>query len=107
MSEISVMIGVIIIVLALTKVLPFQYAAPLEWLGVFCLMGGLTYLYSPLRTVPLAFTAFLFGTFLDPIIVGGQSFQTWIYANLFVFAFALAGTCTSALALRFATVREL
>jgi hypothetical protein len=107
MSEISVMIGVIIIVLALTKAVPYQYSAPLEWLGVFCLTGGLTHLYSPSRTVLLAFTAFLFGTFLDPIIVGSQSFHAWIYANLLVFAFALAGTCTSALALRFAAVREL
>ena len=99
-------IGVILIVLAITNIFPYQYAALLEWLGVFCLMNGFTYLYSSWMTTLLAFTAFLFGTIMDPIIVGGQSIWTWTYANALVFVFALAGTCTNVFVTRFATFHK-
>lgn len=92
--------------LAITGAIPFRYAAPFEWMGVFCLMSGLAYLYSPWRTVPLSFAAFLFGVFADPLVMGGRSLQIWVYANTFVLAFALAGIGTSAVAIRFATIRE-
>ena len=99
-------VGVIFIVLATSGVLQYSFRAPLEWLGIFCLTSQLAYLCSPPIAVSLAFVAFLLGTFMDPIFIGGQSFQTWIFANLLVFVFALAGACTNALAMRFASIRK-
>lgn len=99
-------VGVSFIVLATAEVLPYSFRAPFEWLGVFCLVGELAYVCSPLIAVILAFVAFLFGTFMDPIFIGGYSFQTWIFANSLVLIFALAGACTNALAMRFASIRR-
>ena len=92
--------------LALTQVLPHQYAAPFEWVGVFCIMVGLTYLYSLRWTLPLAVTAFLLGVVADPLVFGQGSLQTWLYANVLVLFFALAGTLTCSLVLMFTTIRE-
>ena len=61
LSVALVVIGVILTVVAIIDTIPHQYAAPVEWLGVFCLMSGLTYMYSVGRTLLLAFAAFLFG----------------------------------------------
>jgi hypothetical protein len=100
-SETSLIVGVIFTFLSIIDVFPSTLAAPLEWMGVFCLMSGLTYLSSLRITVPLAFTAFLFGTFLDPVVIGGSTFQTWIYSNIFVLVSALAGVFTGLILFKF------
>jgi hypothetical protein len=99
--------GAILTSLAVTNSVPFQYAAPLEWLGVFCLMGGFTYLCSTWRSAVLASAASLAGAFLDPIFIGGQSMNTWVYANSLVFVFAFSGTCTGALMLKIFSAQKI
>jgi hypothetical protein len=103
---VTLILGVVLTVPAITGILPLQYAAPFEWVGVFCLMNGLTCLFSPRRALGIAFTAFLVGTFVDPIVFRGQSFQMWLYANAFVFIFASMGMFTSSMIMRFRTVRS-
>jgi hypothetical protein len=97
------MIGVILTSLALTKALPLQYAALVEWLGVFCIMIGLTSVYSLRKTLPLALTAFLLGIIVDPLVFGGESLQRWFSANAMVLMFAVAGTMVSTFAKKLTT----
>jgi hypothetical protein len=93
-SEASLIVGVIFTFLSIVGVFPSSFAAPLEWMGVFCLMAGLTILSSLKITLPLAFAAFFLGTFLDPVIIGGSTFQMWIYSNSLVLISALTGVFT-------------
>lgn len=102
----SLIIGVVLIFPVITGILPSQHAAPIEWVGVFCLMNGLTCLFSPRRALSISFIAFLLGTFIDPIVYGGQSFQMWFYANALVFIFASIGTFTSVMIIKFRTIRS-
>jgi hypothetical protein len=103
-SAFLISLGSILTFLAISDILSIEFGAVLEWMGVFFLMSGLTYLYSPRHTAPLSILAFLFGSFLDPVVFSGFTFQIWLLANTLVSGFALAGTSLSAISLRFITI---
>ena len=99
LQVLSVLSGTIMTFLAVTSSVPPQYAAPLEWIGVYCLTAGLTLLFSTKLSVIVASAASAFGILADPIFLGGQTLA-WVYANVILLAFGLVGTLTGSGLLR-------
>lgn len=70
-------------------------------------MSGLTWLSSVWLSVLIASVASLLGTVMDPMLIGGQSFQAWALANGLVFVFAMAGTGMAVLVLRLTPIKKI
>ena len=90
---IAMLSGAIMTFLAVTGSVPPQYAAPTEWIGVYCLAAGLSLLRSARLSIIAVSAAAAFGVLADPIFLGGQALA-WVYANAILLAFGLAGTLT-------------